>query len=205
VLLQGRLGPGQARSLRQHRTGGRCGSPALDDEHEAVTCILTSDRRIRYADTRMPLQCNAIRRQSCAYRISRLPGATTAVTCSDGFRGPPECLPAAELRPERLMDAPCGLFRLVCHLSVPRSRWSHVIAGSRATDPDKLRPGAAAMTRSAQLRGTSRDPYPTALRTMWGPARVAGDAVLIAEGGRTAVAVLVASVADLARTIRAAQ
>jgi hypothetical protein len=71
--------------------------------------------------------------------------------------------------------------------------------------PGQLAAGAAAMTRLAQLPRTCRDLYRTALRTMWGPGpghRRRGPG---AEGGQTAVAVLVAGVADLARISQAAQ
>ena len=64
------LGTREARSLREHPTVGRSGFRALDDEDEALTCILALDLRIRYADTRMALQCNGMHRDSCAYTIS---------------------------------------------------------------------------------------------------------------------------------------
>jgi hypothetical protein len=48
---------------------------ALDDERRAVNCILALDQRIRYADTRMSLLRNGIRRESCAYTVFAVPGA----------------------------------------------------------------------------------------------------------------------------------
>jgi hypothetical protein len=87
VLLQGAVRPGRARSLREHRTGSRSQPLALDDEREAVTCILALDQCIRYADTRMSLLGNGVRRESCAYTVSpflELPSLRPAAMASAG-------------------------------------------------------------------------------------------------------------------------
>jgi hypothetical protein len=70
--------------------------------------------------------------------------------------------------------------------------------------PGQLSAAARAMTRSAQSATGTVEPYPEALHTMWGPARVAADAALLTYGSRTAVAVLMRSLHDLMATIERA-